>query len=143
MKGELCWKRVAAIEDQRWSKDDLARLHGECTSSKSLEVWHECRDFLVLLWNKKKIFKWFIWMFLRHCTSQAQLLDSKDQCTLRKERRYILSIYLYIFICTIYQCLPTSFDDCTLHYISVGEHVYFQIGQDICHITLRLTLKPH
>ena len=34
MKGELCWKRVAAIEDQRWSKDDLARLHGECILAK-------------------------------------------------------------------------------------------------------------
>ena len=34
MQGELCWKRVAAIEDQRWSKDDLARLHGECSMKK-------------------------------------------------------------------------------------------------------------
>ena len=142
MQGELCWKRVAAFEDQRWSKDDLARLHGECTISKSLEVWHECGNFLVLLTLKKKkfskvtdfkIFKWLIWMFLRHCTSQAQLLDSKDQCILRKEKRYVM-YYLAMS--------PNPFDN-SIYYISVGEHVYFQIGPDFGHRKLRLTFKPH
>ena len=86
---------------QGWPCTPTWWVHNDKRSRILTWVW----NFLDLLINKKnmfsrvtgfKIFKWLIWMFLRHCTSQAQLLDSKDQCILRKGRRYILSTHVHI-----------------------------------------------
>ena len=51
-----------------------------------------------------------------------------------------ISIYIYLYVLSTHVSQPPLM---IVHYISVGEHVHFQIGQDISHITLRLTLKPH